>query len=153
MGVSGTGKTTIGQLLAKKLALPFFDGDDFHPEANVAKMASGKPLNDQDRQEWLITLNRLLQSKKDSGAIVACSALKNSYRTILSKGIEGDLCFVHLKGSLEEVKSRMEQRKGHFMPLKLLQSQFDTLEEPKDAITVSIMATPNDIIRDILAQL
>ena len=154
MGVSGTGKTTIGKLLSKTLHLPFFDGDDYHPESNIAKMASGKPLSDEDRHEWLVTLNKLLNSKRSvSGAIVACSALKHSYRTTLSNGIAESLHFVYLKGSFEEVKSRMEQRKGHFMPLELLQTQFDTLEEPNDAITVSIMETPNHIVKNILTQL
>lgn len=153
MGVSSTGKSTIGKLLSKKLNLPFFDGDDFHPEANITKMASGKPLNDEDRHEWLVTLNDLLKSKRDTGAIVACSALKSSYRTLLKKGIEEQLCFVYLKGSFQEVKSRMTERKGHFMPLALLQSQFDALEEPNDAIVVSIMETPDRVVQNIVEQL
>lgn len=153
MGVSSTGKSTIGKLLSKKLNLPFFDGDDFHPEANITKMASGKPLNDEDRHEWLVTLNDLLKSKRGTGAIVACSALKSSYRTLLKKGIEEQLCFVYLKGSFQEVKSRMTERKGHFMPLALLQSQFDALEEPNDAIVVSIMETPDRVVQNIVEQL
>ena len=153
MGVSGTGKTTIGKLLSSALHLPFYDGDDYHPEVNITKMASGKPLDDDDRLGWLVALNELLTSKNNTGAIVACSALKNAYRTILSKGLEESLHFVYLKGSFEEVKSRMERRKGHFMPLELLKSQFDTLEEPNNAITVSILGTPDEIVQEILDEL
>ena len=153
MGVSGTGKTTIGRLLSEELGLPFFDGDDFHPEANITKMASGKPLNDEDRRDWLIELNNLLKSKIDVGGVLACSALKNAYRITLCKGVEGQLHFIYLKGSIQEVKSRMEQREDHFMPLQLLQSQFDALEEPTDEITVSIMDTPKGILKNILGQL
>lgn len=153
MGVSGTGKTTIGNLLSKELNLPFFDGDDFHPETNIIKMASGNPLNDEDRHEWLIGLNQLLISKRNTGAIVACSALKKSYRRILKEGIEEDLHFVYLKGSFQEVKSRMEKREGHFMPLELLKSQFHALEEPKNAIVAPIMETPSNIVQNILHQL
>jgi gluconokinase len=150
MGVSGTGKTTIGKLLSETLDIPFFDGDDFHPKSNITKMASGLPLNDEDRYDWLVALNQLLKTHQDKGAIVACSALKKAYRTILSDGISKRLYFIYLQGSFEEVKSRLEERKGHFMPLELLKSQFDTLEEPKNAITVSIMRTPNEIVREIV---
>ncbi len=153
MGVSGTGKTTIGKLLAEAIGIPFFDGDDFHPRANLEKMESGRPLNDDDRHGWLVSLNQLLKSRKESGAIVACSALKKSYRAILIDGLMGQLEFIFLEGSFEEVKTRMEQRKGHFMPLKLLQSQFETLEEPENAIKVSIRDTPSQIIQKLLDQL
>lgn len=153
MGVSGTGKTTIGKLLSGVLNIPFFDGDDFHPESNIAKMVSGKPLNDEDRHDWLVALNQLLKSQMDTGAIIACSALKGVYRKTLKEGVSSDLRFIFLQGSFKEVRSRLEQREDHFMPLELLQSQFDTLEEPKDAITVSIMETPDKIIQTILNQL
>ena len=154
MGVSGTGKTTIGKLLSKQLNIPFFDGDDFHPEANIIKMASGKPLNDNDRHDWLVALNQLLKSKEDtSGAIVACSALKASYRTILRHDIHGRLHFIFLEGSFELIQSRLQQRKGHFMTSQLLQSQFDALEIPQQAIVVSIADTPDKIIQDIQNQL
>ncbi len=153
MGVSGTGKTTIGRLLSKKLDIPFYDGDDFHPEANITKMASGQPLDDEDRYDWLIALNKLLNAKVQTGAIVACSALKRSYRAILRQGIDEDLHFIYLRGTFEEIKSRLEQRKGHFMPLGLLKSQFDTLEEPKDAITISIASAPEEIVKAIQKEL
>ena len=153
MGVSGTGKTTIGKLLAEAIDIPFFDGDDFHPRANLEKMESGRPLNDEDRHGWLVSLNQLLKSKKESGAIVACSALKKSYRTILIEGLTDQLKFIFLQGTFEEVKTRMEQRKGHFMPLELLQSQFETLEEPENAIKVSIRDAPSQILQKLLDRL
>jgi gluconokinase len=153
MGVSGTGKSTIGKMLAERLEIPFFDGDDFHPKANVEKMAAGLPLNDDDRLDWLKSLNRLGREHKDSGTVIACSALKESYRKILKTALEEHLVFIHLEGSFELITSRMEARKGHFMPLKLLRSQFDTLEPPKEAINISITDSPKEIVDSILNQL
>ncbi|MCK0159805.1 gluconokinase [Allomuricauda sp. F6463D] len=153
MGVSGSGKSKIGKLLSEKLAIPFFDGDDFHPKANVEKMASGSPLNDDDRKEWLILLNKLAVKYRDKGAIIACSALKKNYRSILRAEMGNTMVFVYLDGSFELIKSRLENRKGHFMPMDLLKSQFDTLEPPFKAITVSIEKTPEKIINEIVKQL
>ncbi|MDT0539969.1 gluconokinase [Croceitalea sp. P059] len=152
MGVSGTGKTTIGQLLSKSYDVPFFDGDDYHPKENIVKMSSGEALDDNDRQGWLESLNKLAIEQAKSGAIIACSALKEKYRLILQNNIEEQMVFVYLKGTFEQVKRRLEQRKGHFMSSVLLQSQFDTLEEPIDAIVVSIQATPQDIVAKIKDQ-
>lgn len=152
MGVSGTGKTTVGLLLAKALNLEFYDGDDFHPKANVAKMAAGKPLNDNDRRGWLQELNDLAIRNKKNGAIIACSALKKSYRKQLTAGLQDKSVFVYLEGTFEEVKIRLENRKGHFMPLTLLESQFETLEPPKDAIVVSISQSPEQIVERIVAR-
>ena len=152
MGVSGCGKSTIGKMLAKSFDIPFFDGDDYHPEANVKKMASGSPLNDDDRKGWLASLNELAISNKNKGAVIACSALKKMYRTQLKENIEQQTNFVYLKGSFEEIHERLQQRKGHFMPVDLLKSQFDTLETPQDAITVSIQLTPQEIIKETLKQ-
>ena len=99
MGVSGCGKSTIGKMLAQELEIPFFDGDDYHPEANIEKMKSGRPLNDEDRKGWLLRLNTLAQSQKEKGAVIACSALKEAYRVLLNKGLKNEVCWVYLEGS------------------------------------------------------
>lgn len=153
MGVSGSGKSTIGKLLANKLNLPFFDGDDFHPEANIKKMAQGDPLNDMDRKAWLKRLNRLAIDHRKTGAIIVCSALKEAYRISLSKNLANGYCFVFLNGSLKEINERLTKRTGHFMPKNLLQSQFDILEIPKNAINVSINDSPEKIVDRVILQL
>ncbi len=153
MGVSGTGKSTIGKLLSEKLGVPFYDGDDFHPPGNIEKMTSGTPLTDADRYDWLIALNRLALEHRETGAVIACSALKASYRDILRTEIPESMQFIHLEGSFELVKSRMENRSSHFMPSALLKSQFDTLEPPKDAISIAISKDPESILKDILEQM
>lgn len=117
MGVSGSGKSTIGQLLAEELNLKFYDGDDFHPPENVKKMAKGLPLDDNDRQGWLHRLNELAKDNKGTGAIIACSALKHAYRKQLRAGIEDQIEFIFLKGSFDLVAERLSKRKGHFMLL------------------------------------
>ncbi|MFS4468168.1 gluconokinase [Maribacter sp. 2210JD10-5] len=150
MGVSGSGKTTIGKLLAKALNFPFFDGDDFHPRSNIDKMKSGKPLNDHDRKGWLEKLNHLAIQHKEKGAVIVCSALKQSYRDILGKHLLDKHKFVFLDGTIAEISNRLKERKNHFMPSGLLQSQFDTLEKPRQAITVSIAKTPEEIMESIL---
>lgn len=151
MGVSGCGKSTVGKLLAKQLNIPFFDGDDYHLEANVQKMASGQALNDDDRKGWLETLNTLAKKHSKTGAVIACSALKKSYRQVLQKSILEATQFVFLDGSFQEVLDRLQSRKGHFMPPALLQSQFDALEKPSGAVTVSILLSPNEIVSAIVA--
>ncbi len=153
MGVSGTGKSTIGKMLSKELDIPFFDGDDFHPDANIQKMASGVPLDDADRYDWLVSLNELAKKQKNRGAIIACSALKSSYRDILRKGMGRTMRFIHLEGSFDLIKSRMEKRTSHFMTAKLLESQFASLEFPKEAITVSIAHSPDKILNEILSHI
>ena len=153
MGVSGTGKSTIGKLLAQTLAIPFFDGDDFHSQANIDKMASGQPLNDEDRYGWLSALNQLSIEHQEQGAVIACSALKSSYREILNQNMDNALQFIYLEGSFELVKSRMEKRKSHFMPVELLKSQFETLEPPENAIIVSIEHSPQALILQIMNKL
>jgi len=144
MGVSGSGKTTVGQSLAQELNLSFFDADDFHSASNKEKMSSGIPLTDQDRIPWLETLHNLCSSYKEKGLVLACSALKHSYRVLLSENLTIE--WVYLKGSFELIYSRMHARTTHFMPPNLLQNQFDILEEPTDAYTVSINQSVESIV-------
>jgi gluconokinase len=154
MGVSGTGKTEVGTRLARALNGEFAEGDDYHPPANVEKMRSGEPLGDADRRPWLDILSREIGAWLDAGKteVLACSALKQSYRDILKAGRPG-VRIVHLKGDEELIRSRLEGRHGHYMPASLLDSQFAALEEPEDAITVGIDATPEQIVAEIQAKL
>lgn len=149
MGVSGSGKSTVGALLAGRLGAQFLDADEFHPPANVAKMAAGVPLTDADRRPWLERLNAELGKRKD--AVLACSALKESYRRTLSQGL--DCRFVHLRGPIELIRARMQERSHRYMPASLLESQFATLEPPTDAIEVDIAEPPERCVERILAAL
>ncbi|WP_083415645.1 NADP-dependent phosphogluconate dehydrogenase [Algibacter lectus] len=150
MGVSGCGKSTIGELLSQELEIPFFDGDDFHPQSNIDKMSSGVPLNDEDRHGWLVTLNDLAKSElRDNSCIIVCSALKKSYRDILNTGIQNQVKWIHLAGSFNQILERLNKRENHFMSSNLLQSQFDTLEEPENAFVVNIGSKPEDIVEKI----
>lgn len=154
MGVSGVGKTTIGKLLSQKTNIPFFDADDFHSEENIAKMKSGKPLTDADRMEWLYKLNgTLLEQLQGGSCILACSALKQSYRDILSDNCISQVRFVHLVGTFEEVLTQMKSRQNHFIPVDLLQSQFDALENPVNALSIAIGKEPSDMVATIYHQL
>ncbi len=153
MGVSGCGKSTIGKMLAEKLSIPFFDGDDYHPEKNIQKMSKGEPLNDEDRYSWLKALNTLGKKHQSNGAVIACSALKEMYRDIIEKDLDPVPIWIYLEGSYDAILKRLEQRSGHFMPPNLLRSQFDVLEPPTKAICVSIELEPKEIINEILKKL
>ncbi len=154
MGVSGSGKSTIGQMLAESLGWEFYDGDDLHPAANKRKMPSGIALTDEDRAPWLLTIRNLISSIVAAGrnAVIACSALKQSYRDRIVVD-PASVKIVFLKGSAELIASRIQRRLGHFMSPALLQSQFDALEEPRDAIVADIDASPGEIVRTIRAQI
>jgi gluconokinase len=154
MGVSGSGKTTIGELLAASLNWDFQDADSFHPSININKMRQGIPLNDADRIPWLETLQISIQGwlldKKN--VVLACSVLKAKYREYLL--VDKELVkFVYLQGSFDVISQRLSQRQNHFMSEKLLQSQFDTIEEPIDAIKVDISGSKAEILKEILQQL
>jgi gluconokinase len=150
MGVAGCGKTTIGKLLAQKLAWRFNDADEFHPAANVAKMSSGQPLNDADRAPWLQAINDHITDclASDMGAVVTCSALKKTYREAIAVD-PARVKFVHLHGSRELLWERISSRVGHFMKPSMLDSQLATLEIPEDALTVDITTTPEVIVASI----
>ncbi|HEV3010944.1 MAG TPA: gluconokinase [Burkholderiales bacterium] len=150
MGVAGVGKTTIGAALARRLGWRFVDADDYHPPQNVAKMKAGIPLADADRWPWLSRLNKEL--KQLEHAVLACSALKQSYRQRLAQGI-AEFTVVYLYGSSELIRARMEGRSHRFMPAALLESQFAALEPPADAIAVDVAATPEDCVAAILTEL
>lgn len=153
MGVSGSGKTTIGKLLSKKMGIPFFDADDFHAQENKEKMQSGQPLSDDDRSEWLQKINQLaVKAVQGKAAIIACSALKEKYRDVLCTGITKPQ-WIFLSGSYETIFNRIEKRQGHYMPASLLQTQFDSLEIPVDSFCISIQKEPGEIVADIYGQL
>ncbi|HEU4595169.1 MAG TPA: gluconokinase [Pyrinomonadaceae bacterium] len=149
MGVTGSGKTTIGRLLARELGWPFHDADDFHSEASVEKMARGVPLDDRDRAPWLAALRELIRLRVESGenAVLACSALKESYRNFLLVG--EDVKLIYLKGDYDLIRERLGSRQGHFMKAAMLDSQFAALEEPERALSVDISQPPEEIVRAI----
>lgn len=153
MGVSGAGKTAVGRLLAERLGWTFCDADDFHPASNIEKMSHNQPLTDDDRRPWLESLRQLVRTSLDSGsnAVLACSALKREYRDYLL--IDPRVRLVYLKGSFSLIQERLSHRHGHFMPAGLLESQFEALEEPPDAITIDITGTPDEIAGRIIEEL
>jgi gluconokinase len=156
MGVSGSGKSTIGERLAERLAWSYEDGDKFHPASNVAKMSAGHPLTDTDRWPWLMAIaDEIDRVCNGQHAVIACSALKRAYRDVLVHG-RNDVRIVFLNGTQELIANRLAQRKGHFMPPGLLESQFETLEPPdtsENPVTVSIDASIDAVVDDIVRQL
>jgi len=153
MGVSGCGKSTLGNALAESLKVPFIEGDDFHPQSNIEKMKRGTPLTDADRETWLIQLGMQLEKQQTSGVVLACSALKASYRKLLTEGLaKKRILWVYLKCEIEQLTSRMQKR-NHFMPLSLLQSQLHTLEEPKEAVVLHGHLSLFEMINQIKKQL
>lgn len=151
MGVSGCGKSTLAEALAKRLGITYLDADDYHPEENIAKMRSGKPLNDKDRLPWLQKLALVLLDHQDKGVVLACSALKASYRELLNEYVRVQT--VYLQGDFDYLYARLGKRKGHFMPPELLQSQFQALEEPEDAIRISVEWPLEEAVKNTLDQL
>ena len=147
MGVAGTGKTTIGPLLADRLGVPYAEGDDFHPQANIDKMSAGIPLDDADRWPWLDAIGHWAHGRAGLGGVVSSSALKRSYRDRLRAAAPG-IVFVHLTGDRKLIEDRMAHRKGHFMPTALLDSQFATLQplqEDEAGVVVDVSGSPEDI--------
>ncbi|MHA7101178.1 gluconokinase [Roseivirga pacifica] len=148
MGISGSGKSTIGKLLSQKLGVPFLDADDFHPKENVLKMNRGIPLDDDDRWPWLASIVEYVSHSHRNQFILGCSALKVSYRDYLSQRLNNQ--YILLDISKAEAIARMEARKGHFMPSSLVQSQLATLEKSPDLISISTDKTPEEMVNDIL---
>jgi gluconokinase len=153
MGVTGAGKTTVGRLLAEQSGWEFADADDFHPPANVEKMRNGIPLDDDDRKPWLERLRKSITDWIAEGrnVVLACSALKRSYRQELDVGPQ--VHFVYLKGSAEQIAERLRSRQGHFAGEQILAGQFADLEEPENALTIEIASTPEQIVAQIRKKL
>ena len=157
-GVCGCGKSTVGKLLAVQLQSPFLEGDEFHPSENIQKMTANSPLSDEDRAPWLARLGQELgaSARKNGNAVAACSALKKKYRDQLIEAAQMPITFVYLKGSQELIAGRMAKRPDHFMPTKLLESQFASLETPtpdEQAIILSIDKNPEEIVKAAFTKL
>jgi gluconokinase len=153
MGVTGSGKTTVGKMLADRIGSEFADADDFHSAANKDKMHRGIPLTDADRMPWLVSIHAYLAAKNATGrsVVLGCSALKRSYRQILREGLSAQM--VYLKGSYEVIDEHLHGRTGHFADDKILAAQFADLEEPNEAIVVDVRLEPRQIVDEILKQL
>lgn len=151
MGVSGSGKSAVGQALSARTGIPFYDGDDFHPRVNVEKMRSGRPLDDNDRAGWLDAIRRfVLEKLPESNLIIACSALKESYRLQLMREMESLCDWVVLQGEYDMLYERLSSRQGHFMPPALLQSQLDTLELPEYGLHIEVNQPMEPIVDQII---
>ena len=154
MGVTGAGKTAIGKMLAEELEYAFYEGDEFHSQNNIEKMNHGIPLDDNDRLPWLLSIRGLIENcaQEKKNAVITCSALKSSYRSILIKN-ENEINLIYLKGDRDMIQTRLETRKNHFMNPGLLASQFDILEEPKNAIYADISKDEKTIVESIRLKL
>jgi gluconokinase len=154
MGVTGSGKTTVAKLFTKKTGAIFYEGDDFHPLENIAKMRAGIPLTDADRKKWLETLRQIVVAAlaKKEFSVLTCSALKAKYRETLAAGDSG-VQFVHLTGPQTLIEQRLKNRQGHFMPPTLLASQFAILEPPADALVFSCLKSPKKIVAELVQAL
>jgi len=155
MGVSGSGKTTVGRILAEQLGWSFVEADDYHPAANIEKMRRGTPLTDADRRPWLDALRQRVDAAcaRGENVVLACSALKHAYQDYLERDEPACVLYVHLKGSEELIRKRLAARKGHFMNPTLLHSQFAIMEPPADAIEVDITPSPEAIAGEIRRKL
>lgn len=156
MGVSGSGKSSVGELLAERLGVPFIEGDKLHPKANIEKMSAGTPLDDEDRWPWLDIIGEKLVAARNTGAILSCSALKKIYRDRLRNAVGNDLTFVYLDGSRDLLMERLTDRPGHFFKPALLDSQLETLEKPQDeprTLTVDVTPPQEEIVEDIVETL
>jgi gluconokinase len=153
IGVAGSGKTTVGTMLAAELQCPFLEGDSLHPQENIDKMRHGIPLTDSDRGPWLSAIHARIVDYFERGQdlVVGCSALKHEYRRALAKGVP--ITWVYLKGSPSLLRSRLAHRPGHFMKVDMLASQFDALEEPDDALVVDVSVPASVIVEQVLSQL
>jgi gluconokinase len=155
MGVSGSGKTTVGRILARDLGWGFIDADDYHPAANVEKMRRGIPLDDEDRRPWLQTLRRVVDeaSGRHEDVVLACSALKHAYQEYLEQDVPQNVRYVYLSGSEELIRRRLAGRTGHFMNPGLLHSQFETLEPPGGAVVIDVTPAPEAVAAEIRRRL
>ncbi|MBV8952428.1 MAG: AAA family ATPase [Actinobacteria bacterium] len=152
MGATGSGKTTIGMLLARRLGVPFVDGDDYHDPSSIARMQRGEPLDDEVRRPWLDRLNQVVRAHEHTGLVLACSALTDAYRRRLMRGVDG-VRFVFLRADGALLRERLAARHGHFAGSALVPSQLATLEPPHDGITVDAASTPDHIVEEIVEAL
>ena len=153
MGVSGSGKSSIGRLLAEQINYTFVEGDNYHAPENVDKMSRGIPLTDSDRMGWLSQLNQIAKKNADVGCVIACSALKSSYRIQLAKDIDKQVLWIYLNGDYDLIFNRMKKRKNHFMEAHMLKSQFDDLEEPQNAIMIDVNQSLDTIIEQLISHI
>jgi len=151
MGTTGSGKTTVGQLIAQKLGWTFLDADDFHPQANIEKMKHGVPLTDRERSPWLANIHSRLRQLGAEDAVLACSALKQSYRETLAAGL--DMRIVYLRGTYDQMRQHILARHGHFAGESILAGQFSDLEEPTDALVLDVSSSPERLASEAVAGL